>query len=227
MTDLKTQHLLTLSHLFSKGGKHNFVTITTALLGKNIGKSQQAASLHLKELEKGGYIERIYHGRTFSVKITHKGYSEISTLYHQLSKSISISPSYLELKGKIVSGMGEGAYYMSLKGYTKQFKSKLGYIPFPGTLNVKLSDEKYVQTINHLSEETGIRIDSFSDGKRTFGWVKCFSGIINNKVECELIILERTHHDNSIIEFISKKNIRKSLQLKDNSTVKIKIPITE
>ena len=227
MTDLKTQHLLTLSHLFSKGGKHNFVTITTTSLGKSIGKSQQAASLHLKELEDGGFIERIYHGRTFSVKITQKGYSEISTLYHLLSKSISISPTHLELKGKVVSGMGEGAYYMSLKGYTKQFKSKLGYIPFPGTLNVKLNDEKYVQAVNHLSEHTDVKIESFSDGKRTFGWVKCFSGIINNEIDCELIILERTHHNHSIIEFISRKNIRKSLQLKDNSTVKIKIPITE
>ena len=227
MTDLKTQHLLTLSHLFSQGGRHNFVTITTTLLGKNIGKSQQAASLHLKELEDGGFIERIYHGRTFSVKITQKGYSEISTLYDLLSKSISISPTHLELTGKIVSGMGEGAYYMSLKGYTKQFKSKLGYIPFPGTLNVKLNDEKYVQAVNHLSEHTDVKIQSFSDGKRTFGWVKCFSGIINNKIDCELIILERTHHDHSIIEFISRKNIRKSLQLKDNSTVKIKIQITE
>ena len=226
MTDLKTQHLLTLSHLFSKGGKHNFVTITTTSLGKNIGKSQQAASLHLKELEAGGFIERIYHGRTFSVRITQKGYSEISTLYRMLSKSISISPSHLELNGKVVSGMGEGEYYMSLKGYTKQFKTKLGYIPFPGTLNVKLNDEKYIQAVNHLSEHTGVKINSFSDGKRTFGWVKCFHGTINN-IECELIILERTHHDHSIIEFISKKNIRKSLQLKDNSSVKVKIPIIE
>ena len=227
MTDLKTHHILTLSHLFSKGGKHNFIKITTASLGKNIGKSQQAASLHLKELENGGFIERIYHGRTFSVKITQKGYSEISTLFHLLSKSISSSPTDLELKGKIVSGMGEGAYYMSLKGYTKQFKSKLRYIPFPGTLNVKLNDKRYIQAVSNLSEQNGIKINSFSDGKRTFGWVRCFSGIINSKFECELVILERTHHDHSIIEFISKKDIRKSLRLKDNSTVKIKIPIIE
>ena len=225
MPDLKTQHILTLSHLFSKGGKHNFVTITTTSLGKNIGRSQQTASLHLRELENGGFIERIYHGRTFSVKVTQKGHSEIATLHHLLSKSFSISPSYLELRGKIVSGMGEGAYYMSLKGYSKQFKLKLGYIPFPGTLNVRLDDKKYIQAIGNLSQHAGIKIDSFSDGKRTFGWVKCFSGRINNKIECELIILERTHHDKSIIEFISKNYIRKSLNVRDNSSINIKIPI--
>ena len=59
MTDLKTQHLLTLAHILSKGGKHNFVNITTSSLGREIGKSQQSASLHLKELELGGFIERI------------------------------------------------------------------------------------------------------------------------------------------------------------------------
>ena len=57
MTDLKTQHLLTLAHILSKGGKHNFVNITTTSLGKEIGKSQQSASLHLKELELGGFID--------------------------------------------------------------------------------------------------------------------------------------------------------------------------
>ena len=60
MTDLKTQHLLTLAHILSKGGKHNFVNVTTTSLGKEIGKSQQSASLHLKELESGGFIAVSY-----------------------------------------------------------------------------------------------------------------------------------------------------------------------
>ena len=38
----------------------------------------------------------------------------------------------LSLKGKIVTGLGEGAYYMSLDGYKSQFASILGFIPFPG-----------------------------------------------------------------------------------------------
>ena len=226
MTDLKTQHLLTLAHILSKGGKHNFVNITTTSLGKEIGKSQQSASLHLKELELGGFIERIQTGRQQSIKITNKGFTELSTLHNLLSKLISKSPNSLTITGTITSGMGEGAYYMSMKGYTKQFKSKLGYVPYPGTLNVQLKEKKFSEAISQLSNYEGVKINPFSDGKRTFGWVKCFHGTINN-IECELIILERTHHDHSIIEFISKKNIRKSLQLKDNSSVKVKIPIIE
>ena len=225
MTDLKTQHLLTLAHILSKGGKHNFVNITTTSLGREIGKSQQSASLHLKELELGGFIERIQSGRKQSIKITNKGFIELSTLHNLLSKLISKSPNSLSIVGTIISGMGEGAYYMSMKGYTKQFKSKLGYVPYPGTLNVQLKDKKFSQAISQLSNYEGIKINSFSDGKRTFGWVKCFKSKINNKIDCELILLERTHYDTTIVEFISKSNIRKSLKIGDKSNVKIKISI--
>ena len=225
MTDLKTQPLLTLAHILSKGGKHNFVNITTSSLGREIGKSQQSASLHLKELELGGFIERIQSGRKQSIKITNKGFVELSTLHNLLSKLISKSPNSLSIVGTITSGMGEGAYYMSMKGYTKQFKSKLGYIPYPGTLNVQLKEKKFSEAISQLSNYEGVKINSFSDGKRTFGWVKCFKAKINNKIDCELILLERTHHDTTIVEFIAKTNIRKSLKIGNKSNVKIKISI--
>jgi len=225
MTELKIQHILTLSYLLSKGAKHNYVTVTTSLLGKNIKKSQQAASKHLLELEQNQFIERIINGRNISVKITAKGFSEMVKLAAVLQKSLDSFPSHVELKGILVSGMGEGAYYMALKGYTKQFKSKIGYIPFPGTLNVRLDQKTHQEAIKQFETLEGIKIQSFSDGKRTYGWVKCFPAKLNNSISCELIMLERTHHDDSVVELISKICLRKTGKLKDGSKVSIKIPI--
>jgi riboflavin kinase len=216
---------LTLTYLLSKGAKHNFITVTTDSLGKSIKKSQQSASKHLLELENNQCIERIITGRNISVKITPKGFSEMMKLSATLQKSLDSSPSTVELKGTLVSGMGEGAYYMSLKGYTKQFKSKIGYIPFPGTLNVRLDKKIHQEAIKQFENLNGITIESFSDGKRTYGWVKCFHAKINQSIACELIILERTHHDNSIIELISDVCIKKSGKLKNGSQVTITIPI--
>jgi len=225
MTELKIQHLLTLSYLLSKGAKYNYVSITTSSLGKSIKKSQQAASKHLLELEQNQFIERIISGRNISVKITSKGYSEMVKLSAILQKSLDSSPSFVELKGTLVSGMGEGAYYMGLKGYTKQFQSKIGYVPYPGTLNVRLDQKIHQEAIKQFETLNGVKIKSFSDGKRTYGWVKCFNAKLNNSTNCELIILERTHHDDSIIELISKSCMRKTAKLKDGSKVSIKIPI--
>ena len=223
MSELKIQHILTLAQLLSKGARHNFIQITTSSLGKSIKKSQQAASTHLLELENNGFIERLMNGRNISVKITHKGYSELVKLDAVLSSSLGSSTPHIELNGSVVSGLGEGSYYMSLKGYTKQFKSKIGYIPFPGTLNIKLNHMRDTQSVQRLTDLDGTMIDPFSDGKRTYGWVKCFRAKLNNSFKCELIRLERTHHDNSVIELISKSNLRKIARLKTGSKVTIKI----
>jgi len=225
LTELKIQHILTLSYLLSKGAKHNYVAITTSALGKSIQKSQQSASKHLLELEENQFIERIVSGRNTSVKITDKGFSEMVKLSTVLQKSLNSFPSHVEIKGTLVSGMGEGAYYMGLKGYTKQFKSKIGYVPFPGTLNVRIDQKIHQEAIKQFETLNGIKIKSFSDGKRTYGWVKCFPAKLNNSVNCDLILLERTHHDNSVIELISKTCLRKTAKLKDNTKISIKIPI--
>jgi riboflavin kinase len=225
LTELKIQHILTLSYLLSKGAKHNYIAITTSALGKSIRKSQQSASKHLLELEENQFIERIVSGRNTSVKITDKGFSEMVKLSTILQKSLNSFPSHVEIKGTLVSGMGEGAYYMGLKGYTKQFKSKIGYVPFPGTLNVRIDQKIHQEAIKQFETLNGIKIKSFSDGKRTYGWVKCFPAKLNNSVNCDLILLERTHHDNSVIELISKTCLRKTAKLKDNAKISIKIPI--
>ncbi|MEE9511843.1 MAG: DUF120 domain-containing protein [Nitrosopumilaceae archaeon] len=225
MTELKVQHILTLTQLISKGARHNFVPITTSSLGKSIQKSQQAASKHLLELEKDGFIQRIMNGRKVSVKITPKGYSEMVKLSSILKTSLHTFPSYIELKGILVSGMGEGSYYMSQKGYTEQFRKKIGYVPFPGTLNVKLDQKEYVEAAQQFNALPGIEVQGFSDGKRTYGWVKCFKAKLNNSINCELITLERTHHDISIIELISKFNLRAEAKIKNGSKLSIRIPI--
>ena len=112
---------------------------------------------------------------------------------------------------------------MALNGYTKQFKVKIGYIPFSGTLNIKLNQSQATQIIQQLDDIDSVMIEPFSDGKRTYGWVKCFHATLNNSIKCELIRLERTHHDSSVIELISKNNLRKTTRLKSGSKVTLQI----
>ncbi len=208
MTEIKLQHIITLTELLVRGARHNYVEITTKELGKSIGKSQQAASKHLLDLESNGYVHRTRKGQGFSIRVTEKGYDEMSKLFHALKASLESAPKEVRFEGVVVSGVGDGAYYMSLAGYKKQFVEKLGFEPYPGTLNIKLTDQVYVNSKRELERYPGIFIEGFSDGKRTYGWVKCYPAKINNKVEGALLILERTHHDDSIIEVISPVRIK-------------------
>jgi len=225
MSELKIQHILTLAELFTQGARYNFLPITTSSLGRNIRKSQQAASKHLVELEANGYVERLRSGQKVSVRITSKGHAEMIKIFSLLQSSLESIPAYLEFKGIISSGMGEGAYYMSMKGYTKQFKTNLGYVPFPGTLNVKLKDKESIEAKRSLSAYPAIMVDGFSDEKRTYGWVKCYPAKVHN-IDVALILLERTHHDDSIIELISKVNVKKAANLSTGSKISIQVPVS-
>jgi riboflavin kinase len=225
MPEIKLQHILTLIELLSQGAHHNFVEVTTTLLGKGIGRSQQAASKHLLDLETSGYIERLKKGQKYAVKVTDKGYSEIQSLYLSLRTALESVPATMDFEGNVISGMGEGAYYMSLEGYRRQFREKLGYEPYPGTLNVQLTDQIYMNGRLELGKHPSIFIDGFSDGTRTYGWVKCYRATINDGAidNAAVLVLERTHYDDSMLEVIGPISIKQTAGIKNGDRIKVQV----
>lgn len=225
MPEIKLQHILTLIELLSKGARHNFVEVTTTLLGKDIGRSQQAASKHLLDLETSGYIERLKKGQKYAVKVTDKGYSEIQSLYLSLRAALESAPATMEFEGNVISGMGEGAYYMSLEGYRIQFREKLGYEPYPGTLNVRLTDQIYMNGRLELGKHPSIFINGFSDGTRTYGWVKCYRATLNDGAidNAAVLVLERTHYDDSMLEVIAPISIKQAAGIKNGDRIKVQV----
>jgi len=222
--NIKLQHILTIVELLSKGARHNFVEVTTTELGKGISRSQQAASKHLLDLENSGYIERVKRGQKFAVRVTDKGYSEIQGLFSSLRTALESAPAAIDFEGRVVSGMGEGAYYMSLDGYRRQFKDKLGYEPYPGTLNVRLTDQIFMNARRELGKHPSIFIDGFSDGTRTYGWVKCYRAVINDTVDnAAVLVLERTHYDDSMLEVIAPVPIKQAAGIKNGDRIKVQV----
>jgi riboflavin kinase len=226
-TEIKLQHILTIVELLAKGARHNFVEVTTTELGKGIGRSQQAASKHLLDLENSGYIERVKSGQKFAVRVTDKGFSEIQSLYSSLRAALESSPATIDFEGSVVSGMGEGAYYMSLEGYRRQFKEKLGYEPYPGTLNVRLTDQVYMNARRELGRHPSIFLDGFSDGTRTYGWVKCYRAVINDSIKAAVLVLERTHYDDTMLEVIAPMSIKQASGIKNGDRIKVQVQLAQ
>ena len=123
-------------------------------------------------------------------------------------------------KGKVISGIGEGRYYTEQSGYVEQFKEKLGFVPYPGTLNVEI---EYVERnkLRLLKDHRAINIDEFRTKNRTFGGVRCFRAKINGS-DGAIVLPIRSHYSN-ILEFISKDFLRDNLNLKDGDGVNIVI----
>jgi riboflavin kinase, archaea type len=218
------QLIFTLAQLlkFGKGGA--CIEITTTELGNIINRSQQSASKYLVELEKAGMLERTKAGQKFRILITDRGVDEVINLHETIKSSVEVlDRSGLQLDGKVVSGMGEGAYYMSLNGYRNQFYEKLGYEPYAGTLNLKLLNQSSMRMRSMMDNYPSIFIRGFTDSSRSYGWVKCYPAILNDGAldRAAVIVLERTHYDNSMLEVIAPVCIKDSLRIKNGDFVKV------
>ena len=225
MSNITFQHIFILSELLLCGAKNNFVELTTNEIAKKIKRSQQLASKELLDLEFFGCIKRNKKSKKYTIKVTEKGYQQVYDLFLFLKTAVESFKHVIDFEGHIITGMGEGAYYISLNGYKKQFKEKLGYEPYPGTLNIKLNSMSFIDAKKEMLKYPSINIDGFSDQSRTFGWVKCYPAYINDSmnINSSILILERTHYDDSIIEIIAPFSIKEQFSLKNGDYIKLKV----
>jgi len=218
------RHLYTLLKLAEMGAHRRTAKISTEYLAEKLEISQQTASRYLIELERKGWIQRTITPEGSLIKIDDKGTRELQKLYSNLRFLIEAAyPPSVTLEGTVFTGLGEGAYYISKEHYRKQFIEKLGFDPYPGTLNLKLTTDYDLKTHTELEAYPAIEIQGFKNEDRTFGLVKCYPATIGNKVKGALISALRGHYDSSVVEIIAPVCLRKHLNLKDGHKVKVEI----
>ena len=211
------EFLAVLKLLALEGADHTPVLLTSREVGGRIGVSQQAADRYLVALEKKGLLQRSLAQRRQRLLLSADGVRLLRTEYHSYRR-IFEGPERANLSGEVASGLGEGRYYLSQPGYVVQFTERLGYSPFPGTLNVKLKPTDF-RRLAVLGEWNGVRIDGFQASGRTFGGATCYLARMNGQ-RCHLIRPDRTHHVD-VAEFIAAENLREVLGLKDGAIVRV------
>jgi len=218
------KHFFTLYKLAELGACSRTVKVSTEYLAEKMKASQQTASRHLIELEKRDWIKRAITPEGCLVKITDSGKAELKKLYSDLRLIFEAAyPPSVTLEGVLFTGLGEGAYYVTKEGYRKQFMEKLGFDPYPGTLNLKLTTDYDMKTRSELEVYPAIEIQGFKDESRTFGPVKCYPAIINNKVKAAVVCAMRSHYNSSVLEVIAPSFLRRQLKLKDGNKVKVEV----
>lgn len=218
------RHLFTLYKLAEMGAGNRTVKVSTEYLAERMRSSQQTASRHLIQLEKRGWIRRVVTPEGCLIKLTTVGISELKKLYSSLRQVMEAEyPPSVTLEGVVFTGLGEGAYYVTQDGYRRQFIEKLGFDPYPGTLNLKLTAEYDMKTRSELDMYPAIEIKGFEDQSRTFGHVRCFHALINNKAKGAVVCALRSHYNSSVLEVIAPTYLRGQLKLKDGNKVKVEV----
>lgn len=124
------------------------------------------------------------------------------------------------IEGKIVSGAGQGAYFTQVDWVQQQCREKLGFNPYPGTLNLEVSEQD-LPRVASLDKEKGIELIS-PDPK--FCNAKAFPVSLGGIGGSIIIPEEKVRiHAKNIIEIIAPLNIKTALSVKDGDTVTVSI----
>ncbi len=218
MTDQLWFTLLALARL---GASSSSIRTSTNHLAKMLNVSQQTASRRLQQLEKKELIRRTLTTRGQTIRIEPKGLAQLKRVYSLLTMIIA-KKRIVTIRGRVFTGLGEGAYYVGLEGYRHQFRTKLGFDPFPGTLNLQLVNDSDAFEFELLKATEVIEIYGFENGDRSFGPVYCYKVRVNEKIDAVVLIIERTHHRQEVIEIIAPINLREHLGLLDGDLVTVR-----
>jgi len=154
----------------------------------------------------------------------------------------------MRLTGEVSSGLGRAHVFMAQEHYQEQFKSVLGDVAWPGTLNVQLSEENlvpYVALRNHSGVDTldidaeikqkaaeinlgnieSKRIRGFLREGRSFGGATAFHAIFSHQeksIPCAILIPDLTRHTD-VVEVIATEFLRENMGLNDGDMVSLKL----
>jgi len=126
----------------------------------------------------------------------------------------------LLVKGKVFSGSGEGAKFIQLPWVRKQIAEKLGFIPYPGTLNIKTTGGSR-ELKELLKNEKAIEISPIEGFCRG----RCFKAILIGNLKCAIIVPEIPNYPENTVEIIAQVNLREKFKLKDGDVIEVKIVI--
>ncbi len=120
-----------------------------------------------------------------------------------------------EIRGKIVSGVKKGAFFTQLDWVRSQCKEKLGFDPYPGTLNLEVEKE----IVQELMKEKGVRLvppdPKFCEGRALRVSIGKQKGAIITPSE------EVRVHGENVIEIMAPVRIKWDLGVEDGDIISI------
>jgi riboflavin kinase len=121
------------------------------------------------------------------------------------------------LSGTVSHGGGEGKKFLELPWVKRQIEEKLGFTPYLGTLNVKLS-QKSAERKKLLEKTRSMEVcpaAGYCRGKL----IRASIGAL----ACAIVVPEVTDYPKDLLEIIATVNLRETLHLKDGDEVTVTV----
>jgi len=136
---------------------------------------------------------------------------------------VPYSTRVTSLGGVVISGLGQGAYFMSLPWVRDAVRRLIGFAPYPGTLNLRL-DSDTVSVWRRIQDGHAVVL---APPPETCG-ARLFPALIGAArpgatVEAAVIVPDVTSHGGDTLELVAAVHLRSVLRLRDEDRVSIQI----
>ena len=124
----------------------------------------------------------------------------------------------MQISGVIQTGVGKGTFFTQLDWVVAQFERAMGFKPFPGTLNVRISEEQVAKLKSFFSHKDAELVPDnpeFCSAWLKKVWVNGIPGAAVFPSDDVRI------HEEAIIEVMASCHLKESLGLADGDEVTI------
>jgi len=124
----------------------------------------------------------------------------------------------VRLAGEVVSGAAKAAFFTRLDWVRQQCRRQLGFDPYPGTLNVRVS-EKHLAVLADLLRQSGVELVPATE---EFCSARALPVRIGGVAGALILPQQEVRiHDDAIVEIMAPVFIRDVLGVSDGSIVEI------
>jgi len=120
------------------------------------------------------------------------------------------------IKGIVTSGLGVAKFYLSRSWVRRQLREKLGFEPYPGTLNLKVD-----RAARRVFEEKACSEIAPAKGFYKGLLVEVF---VEGSIRAAAVIPLKPDYPEDLVEIIAAENLREKLNLKDGDPVTVHLP---
>lgn len=128
-------------------------------------------------------------------------------------------PAGWEVTGSLASGLGEGAYFTQLDWVVKGFEEKLGFRPYPGTVNLTMAGAAWQRVRIELARAAGIALPPHPGNCGA----KCFRVLVEERHAGALIIPDVADYPEDKFEIVAPVELRPRLALVDGDKVRVRL----
>jgi FMN phosphatase YigB (HAD superfamily) len=123
------------------------------------------------------------------------------------------------IQGRVLSGEGEAAMFTEIPWVRQQLQERLGFFPYPGTLNLRLSSQTDQLAFNRLKAGPGLLLEP----EPRFCAGRCFEVVLEGRLAAAVVVPEVPDYPADLLELLAPVRLRDVLGLVDDSPLTVTV----